>query len=104
MGKRTVRLFQHLINLVDSDVAVFSCLTNGKQHFTVDRQGHCLLVLIRHRQKYSFLLVFHVLPTLVVRLFVFLGFLSSGEDGIKKSPNPLRCNFQCIQIRLGFFL
>ena len=49
--KGTVGLFQHLVNLVDSDIAVFSRFPNGKQHFTVDRQDRCLLVLIHHRHK-----------------------------------------------------
>ena len=41
-------------------------------------------------------------PRLRAGCFVFLCFLSSGEDGIDKSPNPFGCNFQCIQERLGF--
>jgi len=103
-NKGAVGLFQHLVDLIDSDVAVFGCLTNGEQHFTVDRQDHCLLVLIHHRQNFSFLLVFHVMPTAAGRLLVFLCFLSSAEDNIKKSPNPFGCDFQCIQIGLGFLL
>ena len=33
---------------------------------------------------------------------MFLCFLSSAEDNIKKSPNPFGCDFQCIQEGLGF--
>ena len=35
-------------------------------------------------------------------LTVFLLLPSSGEDGIQKSPNPFGCDFQCIQLGLGF--
>ena len=41
---------QLFVDFVDSDVAVFGCLTNGEQHLTINGQVRCLLVLIHHRQ------------------------------------------------------
>ena len=41
--KWAVWLFQHLINLIDSNIAVFSSFPDGEQRFTVDRQAHVLL-------------------------------------------------------------
>jgi len=35
-------------------------------------------------------------------VFVFIQFLSPGEDGIDKSPDLFRCNLNRIQERLGF--
>ena len=45
---------------------------------------------------------FHVLSTIAGRVFVFIQFLSPGEDGIDKSPDLFRCNLNRIQERLGF--
>ena len=45
----------------------------------------------------------HIRSVLAGRSLVFTSFLSSGEDGRKKSPDPFCCDFQRIQIGLGFF-
>ena len=68
-NKGAVWLFQQFINLVDSDIAVFGCFPDGKQHFPVDRQGSHLPVLIRHRQKYPFS-DFHALGVLLCMAIV----------------------------------
>ena len=44
-------MFQHLINLIDSDIAVFSSFPDGEQHFTVDRQAHVLLDFFIHKER-----------------------------------------------------
>ena len=56
-----------------------------------------------HRQIVPFL-NFHVLSTIAGRVFVFIQFLSPGEDGIDKSPDLFRCNLNRIQERLGLFV